>query len=64
MAGCEIRRTPLDSLVAARNIATISVAEAVHPKTGTNWEGTGVTPDIQATAAQAGTSPAISPSRT
>jgi Peptidase family S41/N-terminal domain of Peptidase_S41 in eukaryotic IRBP len=33
--------------------ATISVAEAVHPKTGTNWEGTGVTPDIQATAAQA-----------
>jgi C-terminal processing protease CtpA/Prc len=44
--------------------ATISVAEAVHPKTGTNWEGTGVTPDIQATAAQAGTSPAISPSRT
>jgi hypothetical protein len=33
--------------------ATISVAEAVHPKTGTNWEGTGVTPGIQATAAQA-----------
>jgi Peptidase family S41/N-terminal domain of Peptidase_S41 in eukaryotic IRBP len=33
--------------------ATISVAEAVHPKTGGNWEGTGVTPDIQATAAQA-----------
>ena len=33
--------------------ATISVAEAVHPKTGANWEGTGVTPDIQATAAQA-----------
>ncbi|HEY2312189.1 MAG TPA: S41 family peptidase [Streptosporangiaceae bacterium] len=33
--------------------ATISVAEAVNPKTGGNWEGTGVTPDIQATAAQA-----------
>jgi hypothetical protein len=33
--------------------ATISVAEAVHPKTGANWEGTGVAPDIQATAAQA-----------
>lgn len=33
--------------------ATISVAEAIHPKTGTNWEGTGVTPDIQATSAQA-----------
>jgi hypothetical protein len=33
--------------------ATISVAEAVHPKTGGNWEGTGVTPDIQATVDQA-----------
>jgi C-terminal processing protease CtpA/Prc len=33
--------------------ATISVAEAVNPKTGGNWEGTGVTPDIQAAAAQA-----------
>jgi hypothetical protein len=33
--------------------ATISVAEAVHPKTGGNWEGTGVAPDIQATASQA-----------
>lgn len=33
--------------------ATISVAEAVHPKTGGNWEGVGVTPDIQATAGQA-----------
>jgi hypothetical protein len=33
--------------------ATISVAEAVHPKTGGNWEGTGVAPDIQATAEQA-----------
>jgi C-terminal processing protease CtpA/Prc len=33
--------------------ATISVAEAVHPKTGGNWEGTGVTPNIQATAGQA-----------
>jgi hypothetical protein len=33
--------------------ATISVAEAVHPKTGGNWEGTGVTPDIGTTAGQA-----------
>jgi C-terminal processing protease CtpA/Prc len=33
--------------------ATISVAEAVHPKTGGNWEGTGVAPDIQVTADQA-----------
>jgi hypothetical protein len=33
--------------------ATISVAEAVHPKTGGNWEGTGVAPDIQTTAGQA-----------
>jgi C-terminal processing protease CtpA/Prc len=33
--------------------ATISVAEAVNPITGGNWEGTGVAPDIQATAAQA-----------
>jgi hypothetical protein len=33
--------------------ATISVAESVNPKTGTNWEGTGVTPDIETTAAQA-----------
>ena len=33
--------------------ATISVAEAVHPETGANWEGTGVLPDIKATAAQA-----------
>jgi hypothetical protein len=32
--------------------ATISVAEAVHPKTGSNWEGTGVAPDIQATESQ------------
>jgi len=30
--------------------ATISVAAAVNPKTGGNWEGTGVTPDIQTTA--------------
>jgi Peptidase family S41/N-terminal domain of Peptidase_S41 in eukaryotic IRBP len=33
--------------------ATISVAEAVHPGTGSNWEGTGVAPDLQATASQA-----------
>ena len=33
--------------------ATISVAEAVNPKTGGNWEGTGVTPDIRTTAEQA-----------
>jgi hypothetical protein len=30
--------------------ATIPVAEAVHPKIAGNWEGTGVTPDIQTTA--------------
>lgn len=33
--------------------ATISVAVAVNPKTGGNWEGTGVTPDIQTTADRA-----------
>lgn len=33
--------------------ATISVAEAVNPTTGGNWEGTGVAPDIPTTAAQA-----------
>jgi Peptidase family S41/N-terminal domain of Peptidase_S41 in eukaryotic IRBP len=32
---------------------TISVAEAVHPITGGNWEGTGVTPDVPAPASQA-----------
>jgi C-terminal processing protease CtpA/Prc len=30
--------------------ATISVAAAVHPKTGGSWEGTGVVPDIQTAA--------------
>jgi len=30
--------------------ATISVAESVNPKTGGNWEGTGVAPDIETTA--------------
>jgi Peptidase family S41/N-terminal domain of Peptidase_S41 in eukaryotic IRBP len=33
--------------------ATIPVAEGVSPKTGGNWEGTGVAPDIQTTAGQA-----------
>jgi hypothetical protein len=33
--------------------ATISTAAAVSPRTGGNWEGTGVTPDIQVTAADA-----------
>ncbi len=33
--------------------ATISVAEAVNPKTSGNWEGTGVTPDFPTPAAQA-----------
>jgi len=33
--------------------ATISVATAVNPRTGGNWEGTGVAPDIQTTARQA-----------
>jgi C-terminal processing protease CtpA/Prc len=33
--------------------ATISVAAAVNPKTGGNWEGTGVTPDIQTAADRA-----------
>lgn len=33
--------------------ATIPVAEGVNPHTGGNWEGTGVTPDIQTTADQA-----------
>jgi Peptidase family S41/N-terminal domain of Peptidase_S41 in eukaryotic IRBP len=33
--------------------ATISVAESVNPVTGGNWEGTGVTPDIETTADRA-----------
>jgi len=33
--------------------ATISVARAVSPVTGTNWEGTGVTPDVEVPADQA-----------
>ena len=33
--------------------ATISVAAAVSPKTGGNWEGTGVAPDIQTPADRA-----------
>ncbi len=33
--------------------ATISVARAVNPVTGTNWEGTGVTPDVEVPADQA-----------
>jgi Peptidase family S41/N-terminal domain of Peptidase_S41 in eukaryotic IRBP len=33
--------------------ATIPVAESVNPKTGGNWEGTGVVPDIETTADQA-----------
>jgi peptidase S41-like protein len=33
--------------------ATIPVAEAVNPVTGGNWEGTGVTPDIQTTTGRA-----------
>jgi hypothetical protein len=33
--------------------ATVSVARAVNPVTGSNWEGVGVTPDIQIPAADA-----------
>ena len=33
--------------------ATVSVAAAVNPVSGTSWEGTGVTPDIHTPAAQA-----------
>jgi C-terminal processing protease CtpA/Prc len=33
--------------------ATIPVAEAINPKSGSNWEGTGVVPDIEVPAAQA-----------
>ena len=33
--------------------ARIPVAKAVHPKTGGNWEGTGVVPDVETTAGQA-----------
>jgi hypothetical protein len=33
--------------------ATISVAESVNPKTGGNWEGTGVAPDIETAADRA-----------
>lgn len=33
--------------------ATIPVAEGVNPRTGGNWEGTGVTPDVATSAAEA-----------
>jgi C-terminal processing protease CtpA/Prc len=33
--------------------ATISVARAVSPVTGGNWEGTGVVPDIEVPAGRA-----------
>jgi C-terminal processing protease CtpA/Prc len=33
--------------------ATIPVAESVNPVTGGNWEGTGVTPDVDVIASQA-----------
>jgi len=33
--------------------ATIPVAESVNPVTGGNWEGTGVTPDVEVSASQA-----------
>jgi hypothetical protein len=33
--------------------ATVPVARAVHPVSGTNWEGTGVTPDVEVPAADA-----------
>ena len=33
--------------------ATISVAAAVSPVTGANWEGTGVTPDVEVSAGEA-----------
>lgn len=33
--------------------ATISVAAAVRPVTGANWEGTGVAPDVEVSADQA-----------
>ncbi|MGK5738543.1 S41 family peptidase [Micromonospora sp. URMC 103] len=32
---------------------TVPVARPVHPVTGTNWEGTGVTPDVETPAAEA-----------
>ena len=43
--------------------ATISVAEAVNPKTSGNWEGIGVTPDLQTPAAQARRTATGGPSR-
>jgi len=33
--------------------ATISVARSEHPVTRTNWEGTGVVPDVETAAADA-----------
>jgi C-terminal processing protease CtpA/Prc len=33
--------------------ATISVAQSINPKTGGNWEGAGVTPDIETSATRA-----------
>ncbi len=32
---------------------TVSIARSVHPLTGSNWEGTGVVPDVEVPAAEA-----------
>lgn len=39
--------------VTAHLEATIPVARAVHPVSGTNWEGTGITPDVEVAADRA-----------
>src|SRR6185437_15541970 len=39
--------------LAAHLEATIPVASSVNPRSGTNWEGVGVTPDVEVPAAEA-----------
>jgi hypothetical protein len=45
---------PTDAMIVQdKFILRVPIARAINPITKTNWEGTGVTPDIQAPAAQA-----------
>jgi hypothetical protein len=44
---------PVDAFRVGNFVAMIPVGRAIHPVTGTNWEGTGVEPDVKAPADQA-----------
>ncbi|MCB0035427.1 MAG: S41 family peptidase [Anaerolineales bacterium] len=40
-------------VIADQFLLTVPIAQALNPITGTNWEGTGVIPDVQTTAEEA-----------